>query len=261
MDNILNYSIFSLYILSTLSIWRAILSGKNNSFFKFFAWFFWLIAILGHFYALYPIFSSNSLNLSIDYALLLVAFIISITLYFSSIFSNTRFLGLIILPLVSLIFLFDFVKNPVNITINNYLFIHIVISLISYSILCLSAAQSLILKIQEKKLQANQPIGLISKLPSLDAMDKLLFKLLALGVIFLSLSLLSGFIFLDDIFAQNLAHKTVLSILAWIIFVFLIYARKSYGWRGSKAANINLIGVFILFLSYFGTKVVLEIIL
>jgi ABC-type uncharacterized transport system permease subunit len=136
-----------------------------------------------------------------------------------------------------------------------------VISLISYSILCLSAAQSLILKIQEKRLQANQPIGLIAELPSLDAMDKLLFKLLALGIIFLSASLLSGFIFLDDIFAQNLAHKTILSILAWIIFVFLIYARKIYGWRGSKAANINLIGFFILFLSYFGTKTVLEIIL
>ena len=261
MDNIINYLIFSLYILSTLSIWRVMLPGRKSGFFKFSMWFFWLIAIFGHLYILYPIFSNNSVNLSLDYALLIVAFIISVTLYFSSIFSNTKFLGLIILPLVSLVFLFDFVKNPVNVIINNFLFIHIVISLISYSILCLSAAQSLILKIQEKRLQANQPIGLIAELPSLDAMDKLLFKLLALGIIFLSASLLSGFIFLDDIFAQNLAHKTILSILAWIIFVFLIYARKSYGWRGSKAANINLIGFFILFLSYFGTKAVLEIIL
>ena len=261
MENILNYLVFSLYILSALSIWRAMVLGKKSSFFKFSVWFFWLTAILGHFYILYPIFSNNSVNLSLDYALLIVAFIISATLCFSSMFSNTKFLGLIILPLISLIFLFDFAKNPVNVTFNNYLFIHIVISLISYSILCLSAAQSLILKIQEKKLQANQPIGLIAELPSLDSMDKLLFKLLALGIIFLSASLLSGFIFLDDIFAQNLAHKTILSILAWIIFVFLIYARKSYGWRGSKAANINLIGFFILFLSYFGTKIVLEIIL
>ena len=139
------------------------LPEKKSSFFKFSVWFFWLIAIFGHFYILYPIFSNNSVNLSLDYALLIVAFIISVTLYFSSIFSNTKFLGLIILPLISLVFLFDFVKNPVNVTINNYLFIHIVISLISYSILCLSAAQSLILKIQEKKLQANQPIGLIAE--------------------------------------------------------------------------------------------------
>ena len=92
-------------------------------------------------------------------------------------------------------------------------------------------------------------------------MDKLLFKILALGVIFLSASLLSGFIFLEDIFAQHLIHKTILSILAWVIFVSLIYGRKKYGWRGRNAANITLIGFFILFLSYFGTKIVLEIII
>ena len=110
-------------------------------------------------------------------------------------------------------------------------------------------------------MQSNNPIGIIASLPSLDLMDKLLFKILALGVLFLSASLLSGFIFLEDIFAQRLGHKAILSILAWIIFVFLIFARKRYGWRGTKAANITLIGFFILFLSYFGTKTVLEIIL
>ena len=165
------------------------------------------------------------------------------------------------MPILSSIFLFDFTNAPVNIPLNNFLFIHVIISLISYSILCLSAAQSVILKIQEKKLQSNQPIGLITSLPSLDAMDNLLFKILALGVIFLSASLLSGFIFLEDIFAQHLAHKTILSILAWIVFLFLIFARKIYGWRGNNAANVTLIGFFMLFLSYFGTKAVLEVIL
>ena len=86
-------------------------------------------------------------------------------------------------------------------------------------------------------------------------------KILALGVLFLSASLLTGFIFLEDIFAQHLAHKTILSILAWVIFVLLIFLRKIYGWRGNKAANITLVGFFILFLSYFGTKTGLEIIL
>jgi ABC-type uncharacterized transport system permease subunit len=149
----------------------------------------------------------------------------------------------------------------VNVSLDSFLFIHVIISLISYSILCLSAAQSIILKVQERKLQANQPTDFITSLPSLDSMDKLLFKILTLGVLFLSVSLITGFIFLEDIFAQHLAHKTILSILAWIIFISLIYGRQKYGWRGSNAANITLVGFFILFLSYFGTKVVLEIII
>ncbi|MDB2461236.1 cytochrome c biogenesis protein CcsA [Gammaproteobacteria bacterium] len=237
-------------------------SYKKNYALQIFIWFFWILAIIGHVITILPIIHENySVNLSLNYALIIVGLIISLTLYISSILGNTQYLGIILLPIISSIFLFDFSNDAVNVSLNNFLFLHVIISLISYSILCLSAAQSLILILQEKKLQNNKPIGIIASLPSLDVMDKLLFKILALGVIFLSASLLSGFIFLEDIFAQHLIHKTILSILAWLIFVSLIYGREKYGWRGRKAAKITLTGFFILFLSYFGTKIVLEIII
>ena len=258
----LNFFIFLFYVLTAIAIWRLMASYKKNYALQIFVWIFWILAIIGHILTILPIIHENySVNLSINYALIIVGFIISLTLYIFSILGNTQYLGIIILPIISSIFLLDFSNNPVNVALNNFLFLHVIISLISYSILCLSAAQSLILILQEKKLQDNKPIGLIASLPSLDAMDKLLFKILALGVIFLSASLLSGFIFLEDIFAQHLIHKTILSILAWVIFVSLIYGREKYGWRGRNAANITLIGFFILFLSYFGTKIVLEIII
>ncbi len=247
-------------MITALLIWWYLSSyeSKKNQTIIF---IFWGLATVLHAYSLFPIFENNSINLSLYYALLVVAFIISFFLYISSIFGNTQYLGIIILPILSFVFLLEFTNAPVNISLNNFLFTHIILSLISYSILCVSAAQSLILKLQEKKLQKNMPIGFIGALPSLNIMDKLLFKLLALGVIFLSLSLLSGLIFLDDIFAQHLAHKTILSIIAWFIFVYLIFSRYKYGYRGTKAANITLVGFFILFLSYFGTKIVLEMIL
>ena len=260
MENILNYSIFLLYMLTALSIWWYLSSNESKKI-QTTIFILWVLAIILHVYSLFPIFEDNSVNLSLYYALSVVAFIISFFLYFSSILGNTQYLGIIILPIVSFVFLLNFTNVPVNISLNNFLFAHVILSLISYSILCLSAAQSLILKIQEKKLQKNKPIGFIGSLPSLDIMDKLLFKLLALGVIFLSLSLLSGLIFLEDIFAQHLAHKTILSIIAWFIFIYLIFSRSKYGYRGTKAANITLVGFFILFLSYFGTKTVLEMIL
>jgi len=262
MISMLNFFIFLFYVLTAIAIWRLMASYKKNYALQIFVWIFWILAIIGHILTILPIIHENySVNLSINYALIIVGFIISLTLYIFSILGNTQYLGIIILPIISSIFLLDFSNNPVNVALNNFLFLHVIISLISYSILCLSAAQSLILILQEKKLQDNKPIGLIASLPSLDAMDKLLFKILALGVIFLSASLLSGFIFLEDIFAQHLIHKTILSILAWVIFVSLIYGREKYGWRGRNAANITLIGFFILFLSYFGTKIVLEIII
>ena len=249
MESTLSYITSLLYLLSAILIWLLMMSSRAAKMLQILVWIFWLSAIIFHSYQLSPILKeSYSVNLSIDYALILVAFIISITLYISSIFGNTQFLGIIILPIVSFIFLLSFENNPVNVSLNNYIFIHVILSLISYSILGLSAAQSLIVKLQEKKLQTNKPLGIITKLPSLDSMDRLLFKILVLGVVFLSASLISGLIFIEDLFAQHLAHKTVLSILAWFIFILLILGRKIYGWRGRNAANINLIGFF--FYSY-----------
>jgi ABC-type uncharacterized transport system permease subunit len=81
------------------------------------------------------------------------------------------------------------------------------------------------------------------------------------GLFFLTVSLGSGFIFIEDLFAQHLVHKTVLSIIAWIIFSGLLVGRMRYGWRGKTAIQWTLIGFVLLLLAYFGSKLVLELIL
>ena len=92
-------------------------------------------------------------------------------------------------------------------------------------------------------------------------MEDLLFKLIPAGFALLTVSLLSGIVFIDDIFAQHLVHKTILSILAWLIFGVLLWGRWRYGWRGSLAVRLTLVGIVLLMLSYFGSKLVLEVIL
>jgi ABC-type uncharacterized transport system permease subunit len=81
------------------------------------------------------------------------------------------------------------------------------------------------------------------------------------GLFFLTVSLFSGFIFIEDLFAQHLVHKTVLSMVAWIIFSGLLVGRVRYGWRGHTAIKWTLIGFVLLLLAYFGSKLVLELIL
>jgi ABC-type uncharacterized transport system permease subunit len=92
-------------------------------------------------------------------------------------------------------------------------------------------------------------------------MEKLLFRLIALGVIALSISLLSGFIYLDDMFAQHLVHKTVLSIIAWSVFVILLWGHYMFGWRGKIAIKWSMTGFVLLMLAYFGSKFVIELVL
>ena len=74
----------------------------------------------------------------------------------------------------------------------------------------------------------------------------------------LSLSLFSGFMYLDNLFAQHVAHKTILSIMAWLVFAILLYGHWQYGWRGKTAIRWTLAGFFMLMLAFFGSKFVLE---
>ena len=62
-------------------------------------------------------------------------------------------------------------------------------------------------------------------------------------------------------FAQHLAHKTVFSIFAWFIYATLLWGRHSIGWRGIIAIRWVLVGFVALMLAYFGSKIVLEVIL
>ena len=98
-------------------------------------------------------------------------------------------------------------------------------------------------------------------LPPLDTTEELLFTLLAAGFCLLSLSLMSGFFFLENMFYQHLAHKTVLSCTAWAIFGIVLFGRWKFGWRGKKAVYLTLAGFAMLILAYFGSKLVLEVLL
>tara|TARA_R110002167_G_scaffold186072_11_gene386972 strand:+ start:1013 stop:1294 length:282 start_codon:yes stop_codon:yes gene_type:complete len=92
-------------------------------------------------------------------------------------------------------------------------------------------------------------------------MENLLFEMIWSGTILLGLAIMAGAIFVDNIFAQHLAHKTVFSIIAFMIFSTLLAGRRLYGWRGLTASKWTLWGFSFLMLGFFGSKLVLEQIL
>ena len=89
-------------------------------------------------------------------------------------------------------------------------------------------------------------------------MENLLFEMLWSGTILLACAILAGAVFIDDLFAQHLVHKTILSMLALGTFSFLLVGRKRYGWRGITASKRTLWGTALLMLGFFGSKLVLE---
>ena len=138
---------------------------------------------------------------------------------------------------------------------------HILLSILAYGMFTIAAFQSLLLLLQDHQLKHKHPAGLIKNFPPLQTMESLLFGFIWAGWALLSLSLISGWVFVENLFAQHLVHKTLLACLAWIVFSVLLWGRNRLGWRGHKAIRWTLAGFCLLMLAYFGSKLVREYIL
>ena len=138
---------------------------------------------------------------------------------------------------------------------------HIVLSLLSYSVLTIAAIRAVTLAIQEYRLKHHQLRGILRVLPPLVTMEDMLFELVLVGFVLLTLSIGTGLYFVDDLFAQHLVHKTVFSLLAWICFGVLLVGRHRMGWRSRTAIRWTLVAFALLLIGYFGSKFVLEILL
>lgn len=139
--------------------------------------------------------------------------------------------------------------------------LHAALSLIAFSILAYAALVAAVLGLQDRALRRRQLGRWLMLLPPLTLTEALLFRLIGAGFAVLTLGLVSGALFVRDLLAQHLAHKTVFSALAWVVFGALLYGRVRRGWRGPLAVRLALAGMFLLVLGFFGSKFVLELLL
>ncbi|HHQ4519128.1 MULTISPECIES: cytochrome C assembly family protein [Aeromonas] len=140
------------------------------------------------------------------------------------------------------------------------LLLHIGLALMAYAVLMIACLFALQLACLDKQLKSRK-ISNLPAMPPLMTVEKRLFQLISAGVLLLTLSIASGLFFLEDMFAQGKSHKAVLSILAWCVYVLLLWGHHTYGWRGRKVITLSLIGSFILTLAYFGSRFVKEVLL
>ncbi len=172
-------------------------------------------------------------------------------------------LGIIVFPLAAILLLVDvFVAPPTHpLPIDWQIKLHVVFALLGFSMLSVAAVLAILLALQEHALRKRRFNGIVSALPPLTLTESLMFQLIGAGFVLLTLTLLTGILFVDNLFAQHLVHKTVLSIAAWIVFGALLLGRWRFGWRGRRAVELTLFGMALLLLAFFGSRFVLEILL
>lgn len=223
------------------------------------------LALSGHGMILYrQILVEAGFNLGFYHALSLVCWVIALLAVLIGLYRAMSDMVVIFFPVAALALLLQSVVPSTSIIPGGIvagLKMHIVLSVAAYSLLTLGALQSLVLAFEETRLRNRQPARILNILPPMQVLEELLVQTLTIGFFLLSLSLATGLMFMHDMLGQHLSHKVVLSIIAWFIFAIVLWGRWSRGWRGRKLINWTLGGFASLVLAYFGSKLVLELIL
>ena len=147
---------------------------------------------------------------------------------------------------------------------------HMVVGIFAYAVMLLAVVHATVMAMAERSLhrfESDSPSGIrkyIDRLPPLLTLERILFRLLGIGFILLTLTAISGLFFSEEVFGQSLRwndHKTVLTLLAWVVFGVLLAGRYIWGWRGRLALRLTVAGYLVMLLGYAGSRFVLEVIL
>ena len=206
----------------------------------------------------------GGVNLHFFAALSLVGLVVAAMTLLVNLFRPVAGLGVVVFPLAAVLLAIDVYLAPPTapLPIEWQIKLHVAFAVLGYGILSIAALLAILLALQERALRRHRlDSGLIRALPPLTLTETLMFRLIGAGFVLLTLTLVSGVLFVDNLFAQHLVHKTVLSIAAWIVFGTLLFGRWRWGWRGRQAVRLTLIGMVVLLLAFFGSKFVLELVL
>ena len=147
---------------------------------------------------------------------------------------------------------------------------HLLVGMLAYGVLALAALHALLMVATERALHGGGGSAVpgsafshfLESLPPLLTLERILFRFIAVGFAFLTLTALSGVLFSEEVFGRPFVadHKSVFSLIAWFVFGLLLVGRRLWGWRGRTALRLTLGGFAFLLLAYVGSRFVLEVI-
>ena len=140
--------------------------------------------------------------------------------------------------------------------------LHWALGLASYGLFAVAVVHGWLMTRSERHMRSATHIE--SGVPLL-TLERLTFRFVEAGFVLLSATLLVGWLFAETLYGPRLTglwnHKTVFSVLSWLVFAGLLVGRARLGWRGQKAVRVLYLGSGLLLLGYAGSRFVLEVIL
>lgn len=193
-------------------------------------------------------------------ALSFYAFLVTLAFFFVYLRYRIVSLGLFMLPLVFVLTLISALHPARSFDSSafrgGWLLVHISSIFLGYTALFLTFVASVMYLFQERELKSKQPRAFYYRLPSLRVCEEIYYRSLLLGLPFLSVGMLTGFVWASRTWRGpwEFDPKILAALVTWVIYLVLFSARVSGGWRGRRAAYIAIIGFCAILVTFVGAS-------
>ncbi len=167
-------------------------------------------------------------------------------------------LGSFVIPVAFLILLYAtfLSKEVVHFPESEFrvlLTLHRTLSIVGFAAFAIAFSLGVMYLIQEKQVKSKKLGMMYFRMPSLESLESLIFKVVAIGFPLFTLGFLTGFIWnfqesQSSFFSWNLM-KTWPMVIGWVLYGLVFFGRQLLGWRGKKVAQVSVIGFVIVMLS------------
>jgi HemX protein len=124
--------------------------------------------------------------------------------------------------------------------------VHIVTALLGVAFFAIAFGVALMYLLQEREVKGKRFGALFSRLPSLDALDKLNNRLVRAGFVVFSVALVTGALVAKGVWksAWEWDPQQISSLVVWLLYGLMVQAHHR-GWHGRRYALLTLVG-FVL---------------
>src|SRR5512143_3868298 len=258
---------FALYAVLAILFWRAQAAGDAERQNRGVLGFAVIIPLVLHGWLLYDtLFIWGALNLGLVYALSLILWLTVLVYWLARFFYPLSGLQTLVLPLAAVATVLPALFPQAHILsqpASGLFDTHVLMAMLAYSLFTIAALHAALMSLVEKRLHHARLPKVLQNLPPLLTMETLLFRVIGAGFVLLTITVVSGMLFSEQIFGHALRfnHMVLFGILSWGVFAVLLFGHHVYGWRGHTAVRWTLSGFSLLVLAYLGVQFVLEVIL
>lgn len=179
---------------------------------------------------------------------------------------KSKALGVLIFPLVSLAMAYaslspniqDEIEPLVPALQSNWLTYHVMTCFLSYSAFAISFGSSITYLFKHKKAQEKAPAGadMSEFFPSMDALDDIIYKTIAIGFLLLTIGIITGAVWANYAWGSYWSWdpKETWSLITWFVFALYLHARVRPSWRGAPSSVIMILAFLCMVTTFLGVS-------